>query len=318
MEVCQNHNGDRDLLSDLIAGAADNGADFVKIQSMWSADLTKRDRFENGAVDSNGKTIAIKRPHDTEFERLAKLDLSLEDHIFFIEECKKHGVIPMTTVFARHRVPQIGKLPWPRRVVKVASYDCASLPMLGELAEYFDEFIVSTGATHDGEIEKTAEYLRGIGKQFSFLHCVTSYPNSLSMAHLSRMEWLRKFTPDSGWSDHSLVERDGIKLAKIAIMLGARYVERHLTILPAGASKDGPISIMPAMLKELSDFRNMPPALQKEIVTAEIPEWREALGVPSREMTETELLNRDYYRGRFASPDGNGGWIDNWEKRESA
>ena len=30
-------------------------------------------------------------------------------------------------------------------------------------------------------------------------------------------------------------------------------------------------------------------------------------------MTDVELLNRDYYQGRFASRDKNGNYIFNWE-----
>ena len=45
-ELCQNHNGDKKLMSDMVAAAAEAGVDYVKIQSMQSKDLTKRSRFE--------------------------------------------------------------------------------------------------------------------------------------------------------------------------------------------------------------------------------------------------------------------------------
>jgi hypothetical protein len=44
------------------------------------------------------------------------------------------------------------------------------------------------------------------------------------------------------------------------------------------------------------------------------------LGAPTREMTDVELLNRDYYRGRFASPKAlqqgpdEDQWIYNWDE----
>jgi N,N'-diacetyllegionaminate synthase len=130
------------------------------------------------------------------------------------------------------------------------------------------------------------------------------------MAHLARMDWLRGFAPEVGWSDHTLVAKDGIKAAKVALMLGADYIERHFTILPADKTKDGPISITPALLKELSIFSKLTKNEQRAIVEAEIPEWRKMLGQRSREMTHTEMLNRDYYRGRFASKK----YIYNWEE----
>jgi len=314
VELCQNHNGDRDLFGRMIEAAVKSGADYIKMQSIFSNTVTKRDRFEEGITFADGTVKTIKRPYDAEKARLANLDLSVDDHLFFIETCKKFGVIPLTTIFTRHAIPVVGSLPWPVKVVKVASYDCASIPMLRELAVYFDHLIISTGATYDEEIRAAAKLMKETGKKFSFLHCVTSYPNALEIANLSRMNWLRGFTHEVGWSDHTHVERHGIKAAKVAIMLGADYIERHFTILEKDQTKDGPVSITPPLLAELDAFRKKSKEEQQQTVEAEIPEWKTMLGTPQREMTPTELLNRDYYRGRFASP-GENGWVYNWEEK---
>lgn len=315
VEICQNHNGDRALLERMVKEAAENGADIVKMQSIWSEDVTKRERFEEGEIHEDGTQKTIKRPYSAEKERLSKLDLTLDDHEAFIALCNQYGVTPMTTIFARHRIPAVAAFNWPEGMIKVASYDSMSHPMLRELAEHFDHFIISTGASHDAEIAATARLMKELGKTYTLLHCVTSYPNTLDMCHLSRMEWLRQHADTVGWSDHTHVERDNIKAAKVAIMLGADYIERHFTVLGATDTKDGPVSITPALLKELSDFRNLSKEEQKKHVEESIPDWQIMLGIPMREMTPTELLNRDYYRGRFASPDGKGGWIYNWEER---
>ena len=315
VELCQNHNGDRETFGRMIQSAAESGADYIKMQSMFSDDVTKRDRFEEGVMFADGTVKVIKRPYDAEKARLSKLDLTLDDHRFFIEKCIEFGVTPLTTIFSRHMIPAIAALPWPERTVKVASYDCASLPMLRDLAEHFDRLIVSTGATYDEEIRQAAKLLTSLHKDFSFLHCVTSYPNTLEMANLSRMSWLRQFTEKVGWSDHTSVERDGIKAAKVAISLGADFVERHFTVLEKDQTKDGPVSITPKLLKELSDFRNLSKADQKIVVEKEIPEWQMLVGTEKRDMTPTELLNRDYYRGRFASRGENDEWVYNWEDK---
>jgi sialic acid synthase SpsE len=297
----------------MVHAAAENGADYVKMQSIFSQDLTPRGRFEHGEKEDNGVAKAIKRPFRPEYERLAKLDLTEDDHLFFIEECKKHNVVPLTAVFSRKRIPFVASLPWPERTVKVPSYDCASFKMLEELAEFFDYLIVSTGATFDEEIEQAAKFLQGMGKKFSFLHCVTSYPNSLNMCNLTRIEWLRKFTPSVGWSDHSLIERDGIKAAKAALALGADIVERHFTILDKSQTKDGPVSVTPKLLKELTDFAKLPRQEMLERAKEEIPEFNTMLGLAQRKLTHEEMLNRDYYRGRFASYI-DGEWIYNWQE----
>ena len=316
-EVCQNHKGDRQVLRDMIHRAADAGADIVKGQIIFSEDLVPRDRFENGVVESNGVRKAIQRPFEPERTRLASLDLGEDDYPFFIDEAHRAGVVPMMTVFARKRIPFAASLPWKEKLVKVASYDCASFPMLRDLAGSFDRLIVSTGATLDDEVAKASEILKASGKPYAMLHCVTSYPNTLPMSNLARMEWLRQFAPEVGWSDHTLVARDGIKAAKVALALGADYVERHFTILEADATKDGPVSINPDHVRELADFAKRPREERMALVEKEIPDWRVMLGLPTRDMTHTEMLNRDYYRGRFAS-NVNGAWVENWDERSFA
>ena len=88
-ELCQNHLGDRKILDEMIAAAADAGADYAKIQSMLSSEITKRERFEKGLVEG-GKTKIIKRPFQNEVDRLKPMDLYDDDHFRFIETCEKY------------------------------------------------------------------------------------------------------------------------------------------------------------------------------------------------------------------------------------
>ena len=84
-ELCQNHNGDLKILDEMVAAAAEaKKANYVKIQSMRSSDLTFRKRFEKGLIEG-GRIRVIKRPYKTEYNRLKKLDLSDKQHYHFIE-----------------------------------------------------------------------------------------------------------------------------------------------------------------------------------------------------------------------------------------
>jgi len=315
VEVCQNHNGDRELLKEMIHAAKENGADIIKGQIIFSEDLTPRERFNEGQEENNGVKKTIRRSYAAEFERLKSLDLTQDDYKFFVDEVQSVGAIPMMTVFSRNRVLLAAGLPWKgEKYTKIASYDCASKPLISDLSNHFDTLIVSTGATFDDEIEQTAVLLKEKNKKFALLHCVTSYPNTLAMANLNRMLWLKQFAPEVGWSDHTHVGRDGIKASKLALMLGADYIERHFTVLASDQTKDGPVSINPAQLRELVDFAKLSKEEQKAIVTKEIPDWEIMLGSAQREMTHTEMLNRDYYRGRFATLVNNE-WVYNWEEK---
>ena len=54
-------------------------------------------------------------------------------------------------------------------------------------------------------------------------------------------------------------------------------------------------------MKELCEFGSYDNDSQKEIIAKEYPAWELSLGDPNRQLSQEELLNRDYYRGRFAS-----------------
>src|SRR5262249_6072407 len=215
-ECCQNHNGDKNILQEMIWSAAEAGADFAKVQFIYADDLVYRERFEQGLTEDNIVKV-IKRPYKSEYERLKNLEIASDDHAWFIAECQRAKIKPLTTVFTRGGVRAAARLGL--REIKLASYDCASYPLIKEVREQFAHLFVSTGATYDEEIAKTAEILNGTS--FSFLHCVTIYPTPLDQLHLNRMDYLRQFTSSVGFSDHTLVERDGIKASAVALHLGA-------------------------------------------------------------------------------------------------
>ena len=306
-ELCQNHNGDVNILKDMIWRAADSGASHVKIQTIFSEDLTFRERFEEG-VTSNGIIKSIKRPYSPEFERLSKLDLGFDTHALFIDECSSAGVIPLTTVFNRSRLESIIELGF--KEIKIASYDCASFPLINDLKNKFNHIYVSTGATHDSEIETTADILRD--QNFSFLHCVTIYPTPVDKLNLNRIDYLRQFTDSVGFSDHTRPSQHGINPDIVALWKDADVIERHFTILDSSQTKDGPVSVNPEQLKNIVDYSKYNHDELSKLVK-NIPDYDKMLGSKIHSLSEEELLNRDYYRGRFASKI-NGKTIYNWEE----
>ena len=97
-ECCQNHNGDKDILQRMIHTAAENGADYVKIQAIRSEEVAYRERFEEGIKDKSGEVLAIKRPYQAEVDRLSKLDLDPSTEEWFVQlevvvQCRQHRTI---------------------------------------------------------------------------------------------------------------------------------------------------------------------------------------------------------------------------------
>jgi len=314
-ELCQNHNGDLDILKQMVGEAAQAGADYVKIQSMLAGDLTHRQRFESG-VEEGGVVKAIKRPYQAEYDRLKPLDLDDDAHRMFIEECKKYDVKPLTTVFNKTRIPFLASLPWPEKAIKIASFDCRSKPLIKELISAgFKKFFISTGTTYDKEIEETAALLKSTDVDYTLLHCVSIYPTPLDAGHLERINFLRKFSNSVGFSEHSSYEQDKLKLSIAALTYDVDVIERHFTVLPKEQTRDGVVSLNKEQLAELASYSKN--TSEEPFVQAmrmlKPSEYYLMRGSQTRKLTQTEILNRDYYQGRFANHI-DGEVVYNWEE----
>lgn len=299
-ELCQNHNGDLDILKQLIQSASESGATHVKIQHIYAKNLTYRPVFENGHV-VEGKIHAIKRPFDLEYLRLAKLELDNASIRVFIEEVSSLGLVPLTTAFTLDSVDDIYSQGF--REVKIASYDASSYPLIRKCLERFDHVYISTGATYDSELERLREITKNVSN-VSVFHCVTSYPTSYEMMNLSRINYLKKLGFENvGYSDHSSPKETALDACFLAISIGANIIERHFTILPEDKTKDGKVSVTPNQFRRIVDFGKSI-HLDQNSNADQLPlnTVSKMMGLENRNLSHIELLNRDYYRGRFASP----------------
>ena len=207
--------------------------------------------------------------------------------------------MPLTTCFARDSISQIKAQGFEE--VKVASYDCASYLMVREFRDSFDYIYVSTGETFDEEIKKTHKILsENNSTNFAFLHCVTKYPTPNNMMNMARLDFLKNFSDEVGFSDHSDSNVSGLDAAKYSFVRGATILERHFTILDKDLTKDGKVSINPKELKELKDFAENE-SLWKSFLEKNKDLCEEMEGSMTRELSDEEISNRIYYRGRFAS-----------------
>ena len=313
-ELCQNHQGSFTILEEMVHAAKENGADYVKIQSMRSADLSFRERFEKG-LEEGGIVKCKKRPFNLEYARLKKLDLSLKEHFKFLDICKKYKVKPMTTIFSRNRIDLIKKMNLD--LLKLSSFDCSSHQMISEIiSKMKSKLIISTGAAYDREIKQTANIMKAAKKKFILLHCISIYPTTPSVASLSRIKFLKSLTPEVGFSDHSNPDIYSYDLSAIAKTLGATWFERHFTILKKNETKDGVVSVNPKQLLELRKILNKPNKEINKIMKKkyEKNKFYEIIGYPNRELTDEEVLNRDYYKGRFISKTNSKKIVYNWDK----
>lgn len=295
-EMCQNHNGDTGLLKEMVSSAIDAGAGVIKFQLIFADMLSWRPRFDHGEIAQNGRVVSIKRPYKAEHTRLKNLEISNETLADLANLCSASGVKPMCTAFnidSLHTIKDMGF-----KAVKIASYDCASYPMLSIANDLFDEVYVSTGSTFNSEIEGAVRLINP--KKLRLLHCVTIYPTPLEVLNLQKISYLKRLCKNVGFSDHTGY-RDNIKAAVAARYFGADFVERHFTILKHDETRDGVVSITPEQITFLSDIYAKPRQTSEEWLNLEFPNYQEIYEKLSDGLSEEELLNRDYYRGRFVN-----------------
>ena len=83
----------------------------------------------------------------------------------------------------------------------------------------------------------------------ALLHCTASYPCEFAELNLRTIGWFQRTFPDTliGWSGHD----SGIAMAVVAYTLGARIIEKHITLNRAMKGTDHAFSLEPAGLKKL-------------------------------------------------------------------
>ena len=84
--------------------------------------------------------------------------------------------------------------------------------------------LISSGASNWDEIKEIQERLKKQNDKIIMMHCVSSYPLNAENVNFNKMRELTKIYNKIGYSDITGID------AKIAICLGATYVEKHFTI----------------------------------------------------------------------------------------
>lgn len=309
-ECCQNHLGNPEILLEMVAQGARHGATHLKIQGLYHQELVYRERFEENRPSKYSDSIV--RPFEPEIRRLEKLTLDFETEVAFVQECNKMDVVPMITVFTHRGLDRALEAGF--KSFKIASYDCASLPLISRALESCDELVISTGATFWNEISSTVDLINSKKRSSTkivFLHAVTEYPTDIKSVRLLRMAALKRFGFSIGFSDHTPPASTNLWASALAIKLGASAIERHFTILDPSETKDGPVSVNCAQLYAISRMLNSSGYLEENLPNQQVT--KDMLSpLYSLDPSELELKNREYYRGRVASI-VNGVSVPSWE-----
>ena len=136
-----------------------------------------------------------------------------------------------------------------------------------------------------------------LNEQLCVLQCTAAYPADTHDLNLNVITTLRERFPGLviGLSDH----QNGIAMAVVAYMLGARVIEKHFTLNHAAKGTDHAFSLMPeGMRKLVRDLQRVPGALGDgvkrplPIEEAPIRKMGKKL-VAARELDEGQVLTAD-------------------------
>lgn len=233
-EAGSNHDGRLEQAKDLIRWAAQAKADAVKFQVFRARRL-----YPQSAGTS--RYLRIARPIH---EVIAELEMPYEWIPELAEECRKHGIEFLCSVFDREGVDLLDPYV---RAFKVASYELSDIPLVRYVAGKGKPVILSTGAADLSEVEETVAEMRATGNdQLALLQCTASYPAPLATLHLRAMKCLQeRFDVPVGLSDHS---RDPLVGPLTAVGAGAQILEKHFTLSNDLPGPDHRFAVEPAEL----------------------------------------------------------------------
>ena len=154
--------------------------------------------------------------------------LSIDEFKQLIDEIKKSGCIPMATPFDEASVElcKIFELP----IIKVASSDINTWPLLEKIASLKKPVIISTGGANEKGIDDCVQFFAHRNIPLAINHCVSLYPSEDSELELNQIDYLKARYPDHviGFSTHEMTDWTNSML--ISYAKGARTWERHIDI----------------------------------------------------------------------------------------
>lgn len=237
-EIGNNHQGDVEHAFRLIEACRDAGADCAKFQM--------RDMRKLYGDQRKGKSEDL----GTEYvlDLLARFQLSDDDLFRCFDYTSKLGMMPLCTAWESASADRCKSYGLP--ALKVASADLTNHDLLRYIAGLELPLICSTGMSTEAEIVETVGMLQADGAHYVMLHCNSTYPapfRDINLRFLSRLEEIAGGVV--GYSGH---ERD-VFVASAAVALGARVIEKHISLDRALEGNDHKVSLLPDEFRRMVD-----------------------------------------------------------------
>ena len=281
-EACDNHFGSMANAKEMISLAKKSGADCIKFQHH----IADEEMLPNVPISSN-----FEQPL---YEFLKENALTLKNHAELKNFCEKIGIIYLCTPFsltAARELKSIGCIDF-----KIGSGEMTDIPTLIEISNFAKSLIISTGMSTFEEIDRTYMALKKTNINFCFLNCISEYPTLYEDLNLNVIPKMIKRYNDIiiGHSDHT----NDIYSSVVAVALGARIVEKHVTLDTNLKGPDDDVSIDFDKFKQMSEqIRNIEKSLGdiKKIHEQEkqIRQWAFRSLVAIKNIEKDQVISKD-------------------------
>ena len=278
-ELSGNHNGDLGRALALMEAVKAAGADAVKLQT-YTADTMTIDCDREDFIIKGGPWDGYKL-----YDLYQKAHTPWQWHEALFKKARELGIDIFSTPFDETAVDFLESLGNP--IYKIASFEITHHPLIAYVARLKKPIIMSTGMASLEEIEEAVGVAFSSGcEDLTLLHCVSAYPAAIEDCHLLTMVDLKKRFPQCkvGLSDHTL----GITVPIAATALGARVIEKHVTLKRSDGGVDSTFSLEPHELRDLCRSTK---------------EASCALGKPHYKRSAAEHHNRMFRRSVYAVQD---------------
>lgn len=254
-EIGINHNGELKNVFKLIQAAKLAGCDAVKFQK----------RNPKHCVPKLQWNIMKDTPWGrmTYIDYKKKMEFSKSDYRKIIDYCKAIEIDWFASCWDISSVRLMEELKIP--CYKIASASVTDLNLIKAIKRTNKPVILSTGASTLNQIKKVVKIIGQ--KNLAILHCNSSYPAKYEELNLNMIKKLKKIFPKSiiGYSGHEI----GLSPSTAAVVLGAKIIERHITLDKSLWGTDQQTSIEPlGFARMIKDIRTIEKSLgvEKKIV----------------------------------------------------
>jgi len=277
-EMSCNHLQNYDYAVEIIKKAKEAGADAIKLQTYTPDTMTidcNNEYFSLKGTIWEGKTLyELYQEAYTPWEWQPKLKKIAEEL----------GLIFFSTPFDKTAVDFLEVLDVP--VYKIASYEITDIPLIEYIAEKQKPVIFSIGMGTLTDIDLVLSTIRNKqNNNIALLKCVSAYPTPIKETNLLTIKNIPEtFGVIPGLSDHTPT----ITTSILSVALGARIIEKHLTLDRKLGGPDAKFSLNPEEFKEMVQA---------------VREAEKALGHVTYALNEKQKRSRETARSLFVVKD---------------